>query len=246
MTISNLSKKTVVVFGGLGLIGKQISKSLLANNAKVIVADKNIKKNNQNFYRVNANDEKELKKFIFKLEKKYKKIDTVINCIYPKFESKKKIFLKISKFNFLKDINYHLGTFFILNQIFCKYFIKKKDGQIINFSSIYGNFIPRFEIYEGSNVSMNLDYMISKNSIINMSKYLAKEMMKYNIRVNIISPGGVFDNQHKIFVKKYSKFCRSKKMLNPNDISGIVNFLVSDSSNKITGQNILVDDGFTL
>ena len=79
-----------------------------------------------------------------------------------------------------------------------------------------------------------------------MTKYMAKYFKGKNIRFNCISPGGVFDNQDIKFVEKYNSFCLNKGMISPQDLNGILIFLLSDESMFINGQNIIVDDGFTL
>ena len=80
--------------------------------------------------------------------------------------------------------------------------MKQNYGNIINIGSIYGFTAPRFEIYEGTEMTTSVEYAAIKGAIINLTKYLASYLGKYNIRVNCISPGGVYDNQPKTFVKK--------------------------------------------
>jgi len=92
-----------------------------------------------------------------------------------------------------------------------------------------------------------VEYAAIKGGIINLTKYLASYLGGYNIRVNAISPGGVFNNQPEGFVKKYSeKVVLRKRMANTDDLIGVLLFLLSDASKYITGQNIVVDGGFTL
>ena len=75
---------------------------------------------------------------------------------------------------------------------------------------------------------------------------MAKYLKDTNIRVNCISPGGIFDDQPETFLSSYRNKCLNKGMLNPSDLVGTLIFLLSDSSKYINGQNIIVDDGFTL
>tara|TARA_B100000029_G_C17601926_1_gene966074 strand:+ start:3713 stop:4177 length:465 start_codon:yes stop_codon:yes gene_type:complete len=148
--------------------------------------------------------------------------------------------------DFSKEFNTHLEPYYNLNKIFIDYFQKKGGGSIINFASIYGEFLPRFEIYKNTKMSMPMYYALVKSSIIMMSKFLAKEFLETRVRINTISPGGVFDYQNKIFLRRYAKYCSNKKLLNPSDLAGLVEFLISDSSKKITGQDFVIDDGYTL
>ena len=129
---------------------------------------------------------------------------------------------------------------------FIKYFRKHKiEGNIINFASIYGDSLPKFDIYK-KNILTPLDYNFVKNNIINMSKYFAKKYLGSRIRINAISPGGVFDNNEKNFVKRYAKYTNYKSMLDPLEVAELTFFLSSEKSKKITGQNFIIDDGFTL
>ena len=91
-----------------------------------------------------------------------------------------------------------------------------------------------------------IEYCTSKSGIILMVQYLAKYYKGKNIRINSISPGGIFDNQPKKFITKYKKSCLNKGMLDPEDINGTLLFLLSDASKYINGQNIIVDDGWVL
>ena len=79
-----------------------------------------------------------------------------------------------------------------------------------------------------------------------MSQYMAKFLAGENIRVNCISPGGILDSQPEIFLKRYNNSCLNKGMLNTDDLVGALLFLISDNSKFINGQNIIVDDGWSL
>jgi len=124
---------------------------------------------------------------------------------------------------------------------------EQKYGNIINIGSIYGFTAPKFEIYDETEMTTSVEYAAIKGAIINLTKYLASYLGKYNIRVNCISPGGVFDNQPKSFVKKYSqKVLLGERMANVDDLTGSLLFLLSDGLKYITGQNIIVDGGWSV
>ena len=125
--------------------------------------------------------------------------------------------------------------------------IKQNYGNIISMASIYGFSAPKFEIYEGTDMTMPVEYAAIKGAIINLTKYLASYLGKYNIRANAVSPGGVFNNQPEKFIKAYSKnVVLGRRMANQDDIVGALLFLLSDASKHITGQNIIVDGGWTI
>ena len=91
-----------------------------------------------------------------------------------------------------------------------------------------------------------IEYSAIKSGIISISKYLAKYYKNKNIRINCISPGGIRNNQSNLFIKKYRKSCNSKGLLDGTDISNLILFLLSEKSKYIYGQNLVIDDGWTL
>jgi NAD(P)-dependent dehydrogenase (short-subunit alcohol dehydrogenase family) len=95
-------------------------------------------------------------------------------------------------------------------------------------------------------MTMPVEYNIIKHGLISMMKYIAKYYKGFNIRTNCISPGGIFNNQPKEFLEKYNKYALNKGILDKSDINGTLLFLLSDLSKYINGQNIVVDDGWSL
>ena len=91
-----------------------------------------------------------------------------------------------------------------------------------------------------------IEYTAIKSGIISMTRWLAKRYRQQNIRVNCISLGGILDNQPKIFLDQYRESCNSKGMLNPEDITGALLYLLSNDSKYVTGQNLIIDDGWSL
>ena len=238
--------KNIIVFGGSGLIGKEIIEYLKKYDVKILNADiKKSKIKDVSFLKCNVLKRNDIIKTKNYFIKKFGPIDAIINCFYPRSKNFNKSFEKIGKNDFLNSVHSHLGSFFEINQIFCIYFKKRNKGKIINFTSIYGEFIPRFEIYKNVNFTMPIQYMISKNSIIQMTKFLAKLYLKDKININCISPGGIYDNHEVKFIKKYTQFTSSNKMLDKNDLNSTVKYLL-EKDLKMTGQNLILDEGFTL
>ena len=113
-------------------------------------------------------------------------------------------------------------------------------------SSIYGFVAPKFEIYDETEMTMPVEYAAIKAAILNLTKYFASYYKGSSIRFNSLSPGGVLDAQPQSFVTAYNENCFSKGMLDPIDIANTLLFLISEKSSFINGQNIIVDDGFSL
>ena len=91
-----------------------------------------------------------------------------------------------------------------------------------------------------------VEYAVIKSGLIHLTKYMAKYFKGKNIRVNSISPGGIYDKQDKNFLKKYKEKCLNKGMLDKKDLTGTLIYLLSDMSSYVNGQNIIVDDGYVL
>jgi len=120
-----------------------------------------------------------------------------------------------------------------------------KGGSIINFASIYGVMGADYRIYDGTDMDMEIDYAAVKGGIIALSRALATKYARHNVRVNCVSPGGIYDNQPESFVKAYCNRVPMGRIATPDDIVGAVVFLASDASKYITGQNIIIDGGLS-
>jgi len=116
----------------------------------------------------------------------------------------------------------------------------------VHVSSIQGLFSPKFEHYEGTTMVSPIEYSAIKSGVVSITKYLAKYCKGENIRINAICPGGILDKQPSSFLEKYKNSCSQKGMLDPKDINGALVFLLSDNSKYITGQAIVIDDGWSL
>lgn len=258
----NLHDKVVIVTGAVGLIGKAFCLEIAKVGGYVILADINEEKGREieekinekygkeqvKFYNVDITNIESINKSIRLILDKFGKIDALVNNAYPRSKNYgKKKFEEVTYDDFCENINMHLGGYFLISQQVSKVMMEQKFGNIINIASIYGFAAPRFEIYENTDMTMPVEYAAIKGGIINLTKYLASYLGKYNIRVNCISPGGIFDNQPESFVERYSqKVLIEKRMANVDDLAGALLFLLSDASRYITGQNIIVDGGWSL
>ena len=116
-------------------------------------------------------------------------------------------------------------------------------GSIVNVASIYGVLGPDYSLYEGTQMGNPAAYAASKGGLIQLSRWLSTTLAP-DIRVNAISPGGVFRNQPKEFVKCYESRVPLGRMASEEDFKGVIAYLASDLSTYVTGQNILVDGGW--
>ena len=255
--MSDLVKdKIVVVTGGAGLLGKTFCQEIANNGGVAVVAEYDIaiaqklctSLQNDNIVpaQINITDKDSIIALINNISQKYGKIDALVNSAYPRNKNYGKHFFEVTYDDFCENIGMNLGGYFLTSQFFAKFFYEQGYGNIINLASIYGVIAPRFEIYNNTPMTMPVEYAAIKSGLIHLSKYMAKYFKGKNIRVNTISLGGIEDKQPEAFLKAYKEFCLNKGMLNPNDIAGTLIYLLSDLSKFVNGQNIVVDDGFTL
>ena len=255
-----LKNKIIVITGGAGLIGIEFVKSIIENGGMAIIADinenkiskiikelpKNYPSKKIDYFNLDITKTKSLQECIQYVHSKHGKIDALINNAYPKNKNYGNNFFDVGYDDFVENLGTNLGGVFITTKIFSLYFKNQGYGNIINIASIYGVIAPRFEIYEDTDMTMPIEYAAIKSGILHLTKYLAKYFKGNKIRINAISPGGILDNQPKNFVRKYNDKCVSKGMLNATDVTGALIFLLSDKSDYINGQNIIIDDGFSL
>jgi NAD(P)-dependent dehydrogenase (short-subunit alcohol dehydrogenase family) len=256
----DLNEKVCVVIGGAGLLGKEFIKAISYNKGIAIVADKNIDLANQvkknlseelnlktiDSVKIDISSKQNLIECIEYLKKKYGKIDALVNSAYPKNKNFGKDFFETEHSDFVENLSLHLGGYFLTSQQFAVHFKKQGYGNIINISSIYGTIIPNFEIYKDTSVITPVEYIAIKSGLIHLTKYMAKYFKGMNIRVNSLSPGGIYDDQPEKFLQKYKSNCLNKGMLDKTDICGALIYLLSDMSEYLNGQNIIIDDGFSL
>ena len=248
--------KVVIVTGGAGLLGRTFCQAIADNGGIAVVAEYDIaiaeklctSLGNASIVpaQVNITDKASVETLITTISKKYGKIDALVNSAYLRNKNYGKHFFEVTYDDFCENLGMNLGGYFLTSQLFAKYFYEQGFGNIINLASIYGVIAPRFEIYDNTRMTTPVEYAAIKSGLIHLSKYMAKYFKGKNIRVNTISLGGIEDKQPEPFLKAYKEFCLNKGMLNAKDISGTVLYLLSDLSEFVNGQNIIVDDGFTL
>ena len=255
-----LKSKVVVITGGAGLIGQEFVKAVVEQNGIAIIADidkevgcrvqdslsKELNSNKIDFIKLDITSKASLQNCIEELDKKYGKIDALVNNAYPRNKNYGKYFFDVEYDDFIENIGLNLGGYFLTSQQFANYFKRQGFGNIINISSIYGIVAPKFEIYNDTPMTMPVEYAAIKSGLIHLTKYMAKYFKGMNIRVNTLSPGGILDSQPQEFLKKYKEQCLNKGMLEKSDLRGTLIYLLSDMSRYVNGQNIIVDDGFSI
>jgi NAD(P)-dependent dehydrogenase (short-subunit alcohol dehydrogenase family) len=232
---------------GYGLIGKEISKALQDAGIEVYIFD-NAQLNEKNFFHTDITSTTALQATIEELKSKKIRLNSIVNCSYPRSKSYGLKLEHVTTESFNQNVSLHLGGYFNVMKQFGLYLKENGGGSIVSFSSVYGVNAPRFEIYAAEKFTMPVEYAAIKSAVIHLTKYMAAYFKGSNVRFNALSPGGVFSGHEDSFVNSYGKHALSSRggMLNPQDLTGAVKFLVTDDSLYVNGQNLVVDDGWTL
>ena len=244
--MSNLKEKVIVVTGGSGLIGKAIISDLRKSGAFVINVDVNAKNDlDIGEWCCDITNADSIQQTISAVLSRYDRVDGWVNNAYPRTKDWGNKFENIVEESWKKNVDLQLNSVFICCQLILALMKKQQYGSIVNISSMYGVVGPDFSIYDGTEMTMPAAYSAIKGGIINFSRYLASYFGPDGIRINCVSPGGIFDNQNEVFVSQYEQKVPMRRMGLPVDIAPAVSFLLSDDSGYITGQNLIVDGGWT-
>jgi NAD(P)-dependent dehydrogenase (short-subunit alcohol dehydrogenase family) len=251
-----LNNLIVVISGGAGRIGSAFSRVVVENGGKVIIGDMNselgnrlvtdLGENDALFFDGNLTEPNTINNMLEKGLEKFGRIDAGVHCAYPVSKQWGTRFEDLEPEGLEKDLFNQLGGAILFSQQMIRHFRQQGHGNLLHISSIQGVATPKFDHYEGTDMVSPIEYSAIKAGIISITHYLAKYCNNENIRVNCISPGGILTNQPEIFLAKYRNSCTSKGMLNASDLSGTLIYLLSDHSKYINGQNIIVDDGWSL
>ncbi len=249
----NLKNKNIIITGGNGFLGKQITDALKNEKVNVYIIDikKPTNKSSIKYFKTDITNEKELKKILEFFKSRKIKIDALINNAaidYPPIKSKKNNYSLENFQNNLwdKDISVSLKGSYLCTKIFGSYMAKFKKGSIVNISSDLGIIAPDQRIYKNSGFIKPITYSVVKHGIIGLTKYTASYWGKKNIRCNAIAPGGIYNNHDSSFVKKINKLIPLGRMAKKGEYNGLVLFLCSDLSSYLTGSVIVADGGRTI
>jgi NAD(P)-dependent dehydrogenase (short-subunit alcohol dehydrogenase family) len=229
-----LNEKVIIVTGGSGLIGSEIVKDIKLEGGIAI-----------NFDYIDGYDitnVDSIQQFI--KDKNITAVDGVVNNAYPRTKHWGNDIENEIEGVFDENVKLQLGGLHTFTKQFLPY-LKQSKGSVVNIASIYGMVGNDFSMYESTSISSPAGYCAIKGATINLTRYMASYYGKQNINFNCVSPGGILDNQDKMFIQNYNDKCPMGRMGNPDDIAPTVSFLLSNKAKYITGQNIAVDGGWT-
>ena len=265
--VFDLTGRVAVVTGGAGLLGRQFCQTLAEAGAAVLVADVNDAASKEVEKYIEASGKRALAQYLDVGDpvsanacaevavKHFGRLDILVNsaALDPKFDpqEKDKHFSSFEEYAleaWEKTLRVNLTGAFLCSQATVRQMLKQGGGVIINVCSTYGLGGPDQRIYQKKGRTPQykpVDYTVTKAGILGLTKYLATFYGNKNIRVNALTPGGVFNGHDKEFVKAYSTRTVLGRMARPDEMNAALLFLASDASSYMTGANLVVDGGWT-
>jgi len=266
----DLTGRVAVVTGGVGLLGAEFCRTMAEAGASVVVVDLNASASQavaesltKSGYKTlaiptNITQPDEVNALVEKTLSEFGRLDILVNsaALDPKFDpdAMNKGITPGAFEDYPLDLwnsalNVNLTGMFLMTQACVKPMIEQgKKGSIINICSTYGLNGPDQRIYikDGKRVAFKpVYYTVTKAGVMGFTKYLAAYYAGTDIRVNALTPGGVFNNHEDYFVKNYSAKTIIGRMATKDEMNGALLFLASDASSYMTGNNVVVDGGWT-
>lgn len=260
--LMNLKGRVALIAGGAGHIGSVMASALAELGAHVVLLDNDKTKcdgkvkiisdlyNIEAFsLKVDLSEEKEVRSVPEHILKKFGRLDILVNSAALVGISKLKgwsvPFDEQSADTWRKALEVNLTSVFVLTQVCKELLSASNNGSIINIGSVYGMLGPDMGLYEDTNMGNPAAYAASKGGILQLTRWLAT-VLAPSIRVNAITPGGVFRNHKEPFLQRFLKHIPLKRMATEEDFKGAVAYLASDMSLYVTGHNLIVDGGWTV
>lgn len=250
---NNTAQRTVYITGGLGLIGKAICKQFLAKGHHCVALER---QNSQpasestEHIQIKTFDVTDFDSLPQDIENLFNsdiaRPDIWINCAYPRtahFPKSREG--QVGQHDWRKNVDIQLNSACLISSEVAAQMAKMGSGAIVNIASIYGMRAPRFNIYKNTDLGTPPAYTAIKAGLINYSRQLAAFYAEKGVRVNCVSPGGVFNRQDEVFLKNYADNVPMGRLAAAEEIAAPVVFLCSDEASYITGVNLPVDGGWT-
>ena len=266
----DLSNRVAIVTGGSGLLGKQFARTLAEAGATVVLVDIDITHASDvvaylqgqgleaDTFQVDVTNPASLKEMMNFVLEKYGQVDILVNsaAIDPKFDPEHAklndgatgAFENFPLEMWNKALNVNLTGVFLACQAVIPAMLSVGKGVIVNIASIYGMVGPDQRLYQKDGEQKQFKpvyYTVTKAGVLGLTKYLATYYAGKNIRVNALTPGGVYHGHDDTFLKAYAYRAVMGRMANQDEMNGALLFLASDASSYMTGANLVVDGGWT-
>ena len=255
----SLENKWIIITGACGLIGRAFCEAVCQFGGNVIVAD--IHKAKPELYAdelskrfnrkmlgivLDVSSKKSVLNLKFELLKVVEKIHGLVNAHQNKSHLVFEEFEHVSEENWDKVVEVNLKGTFLTCQIIGSHMAINGGGSIVNLPSTYSVVAPNQNLYKGTNLGCPAAYSASKGGVEALSKYLSSYWASKNIRVNMITPHGVWSNHEDKFEQNFAKFSPMERMSYNHEVASSLIYLLSDASSYVTGDNMLVEGGWTV
>ena len=253
-----LKDKVIIISGACGLIGRAFCEAVSQFGGSVVVAD--ISASNPKQFAADLEKRNGVKCIGVEIEVENKdsvqfllkqvldtfgKVDGLVTGHQNKSHLIFEPFEDVSEENWDKVVEVNLKGTFLLCQIIGSYMAKNGNGSIVNIPSTYSVVAPNQNLYKGTNMGCPAAYSASKGGIDALSQYLASYWASKNVRVNMITPHGVWNNHEDQFEKNFAQFSPMQRMSYNHEVAPALIYLLSDASSYVTGNNMLVEGGWT-
>lgn len=250
----SLKDKLVLLTGAAGLFGRGLATSLAEAGATLIIASRNADKlqivadeETARGHRVYAEsfdqgDEASVTALKARIEERFGVLDGLVNnsVLRPMKGANGTVA------QWEESMRVNATGVMLMHRVFGKTMADAGRGSIVNIGSIQGMIGPSYELYEGTAMGdLPPDYFFHKGGMLNLTRFYAALYGPKSVRVNCLSPGGFFNNQPELFVKRFSEHTMLGRMADEHDLGGALIFLLSNASCYITGVNLPVDGGYT-
>ena len=259
--LMSLKERVAVITGGAGHIGAAMAEALAELGANIVILDISLESCLPVCERISKEyavetlplvidlvQEEHVRRVPDEVLNKFGRLDILVNCAALGGTSKLQGWItpfeeqSVDTWKGALDVN--LTAPFLLTQACTPALKKSGHGSVINVASIYGILGPDMSLYEGTPMGNPAAYAASKGGLLQLTRWLAT-VLAPDVRVNAITPGGVSRNQPEVFQRRYIERTPLKRMAIEEDFKGAVAYLASDLSSYVTGQNIIVDGGWT-
>ena len=264
----DLTGRVALVTGGTGLLGKEFCRTLAAAGATVVIVDidgqavtqyaDELTKTGYTAYGITTDITKpqDVKSLVEQVLSQYKQLDILVNsaALDPKFDPQQidqqgaNAFESYPLKSWQQALDVNLTGMFLCCQACAQPMLGQGKGAIVNLCSMYGLSAPDQRLYQQEGQPPRykpVSYTTTKAGVLGFTKYLAAYYAGKGIRVNALTPGGVFNGHDDEFVKRYSARTMLGRMAERDEMNGALLFLASDASSYMTGANVVVDGGWT-
>ncbi|MDR1470960.1 MAG: SDR family oxidoreductase [Synergistaceae bacterium] len=259
--LSSLARRVALVTGAGGHIGRAIGDALAEMGAGLILLDRDEESCRESEREISRSrgvsvrsviadlERMDDRGIVAEIEKISGRLDILVNCAAfvgtASLEGWNAPFAEQSAETWRRAVEVNLTAPFVLSRSLASMLSESGHGSIINLSSIYGVCAPDLSIYEGTDMHNPAAYAASKAGLLQFTRWLST-VLAPRVRVNAITPGGVERGQPRPFIDRYAARTPMRRMAREEDMKGAAVFLASDLSAYVTGQNIVVDGGWSV